>query len=101
MKIDSRMICGVQNLNKEKIVVKFFCNETFLDVVRKYEDKVIKIDDVDTVKVINISSGTTYVSIRNATFEMDDEVIIMILSKYGKVESIRKNRYSVGPFEGM
>ena len=101
MKIDSRMICGVQNLNKEKIVVKFFCNETFLDVVRKYKDKVIKIDDVDTVKVIDISSGTTYVSIRNAPFEMDDEVIIMILSKYGKVESIRKNRYSVGPFEGM
>ena len=101
MKIESSKIAGVQDLNKEKIVVKFFSHETFLDVVRSYEDKVIKVNDIDTVKVINISSGTTYVSIRNAPFEMDDEVIIMILSKYGKVDSIRKNRYAHGPFEGM
>ena len=101
MNVNIGDIAGVQNIGKNKIVVKFTSTSTFMDVMEKFEDRVIAINNVDSVKVINLSSTITFVSVRNAPFEMDDDVIINILSRYGKVESLRNNRYSVGPFKGL
>ena len=76
MKIESRKIIGVQNISKDKVVVKFNCSDTFKDVLRNFEDKVLQVSEIDSVKLINISSQITYVSACNSPFEMDDEIII-------------------------
>lgn len=43
----------------------------------------------------------TYVSIRNAPFELDDQLLTEFLSKYGKADNIRKSKHSVGPFQSF
>ena len=101
MKIECSKIVGVQNISKDKVIVKFDSNETFLSIVKEYEDKIMRINDTYSVKVVNISTGLTFVSVCNAPFEMENDTIICILSRYGEIESIRNNRFSHGPFEGL
>ena len=101
MNIKCDEIVGVQHLSRNKIVVKFGSKDIFNRIVNDYEDQTLKINESETVKIINLSSSVTYVSVRNAPFEMDDELITNILSRYGKVENVRNNRFSVGPFRGL
>ena len=101
MKIRNHDILGVQNLNRSKIVIKMNSNTVFENVMREFEDRILVFSSTRQVKVINLSASYSYVSIRNAPFEMDDGVLINILSRYGKVDSVRHNKFSVGPFEGL
>ena len=101
MNVNCNDIIGVQNLNRNKVVVKFGSTEGFMNIMEEFEDKMIKINEVEMVRIVNLSNSFTFVSIRNAPFEMDDDLIVGILSRYGKVDSIRKNTFSLGPFKGL
>ena len=100
IKLEYRHIEGVQNISRDKMVVKFDCHETFRNVIQDYDEKIMQIDAIESVRVVNISTEVTFVSVRNAPFEMKEECLINISSRYGKVESMRNNRFAVGPFAG-
>ena len=68
MSVNIGDIAGVQNIGRNKIVVKFTSSSTFMDVMDKFEDRVIALNNVDSVKVINLSSTITFVSVGNAPF---------------------------------
>lgn len=94
-------IIGVQNISRNKVVVKLVSREKFMDIINQYEDTTVMLDSTDSFKIVNLSSTVTYVSIRNAPFEMDDGSIISILSRYGKIDSVRKSRFVTGPLTGL
>ena len=94
-------ILGVQNVNRNKVVVKLSTENKFQEIVKDFEDKLIKLSEENNVKIVNLSTTNTYVSIRNAPFELSDELLINIMSRYGKVDSIRSNRFSMGPLKGV
>ena len=100
MKLTVDSIIGIQNLNRNRIVVKIISSDMFEEVMNKFEDQTIVFGAV-SVKVINLSKSFSYVSVRNAPFELDDDTIVKIMSRYGKVDSIRNNRFSFGPFSGL
>ena len=68
--------------------------------MKKYEDEIVMIESVEA-KVTNLSQSYTYVSVRNTPFELEDDVILSILSRYGKIDSMRLNRFVTGPFKGL
>ena len=80
--------------------MKMGLNEEFMKLMKKYEDRVVVSGSL-SAKVINLGMSFTYMSVRNAPFEMEDDTIVNILSRYGKVENVRRNRYVVGPFKGL
>ena len=51
---------GIQNLNKNRIVVKMSLNEEFLKLMKKYEDRVVASGSL-SAKVINLCMSYTYV----------------------------------------
>ena len=95
-------IIGVHNINRNRVIVKVEQN-VFTDLMEKFEDKEISSDQLGlgSVKIVNLSKYISYVSIRNAPFEFSDEKLIEVLSRYGKVEGIRHNRYAYGPFKDL
>ena len=99
MKLKPEMIIGVQNVNRNRVIVKVDA-QTFINVMQDFEDKELETKS-GKVKVVNLSSTFSFVSIRNAPFELSDELIINILSRYGKVEGIRHNKYTYGPLKGV
>ena len=93
-------IAGIQHLNRNRIVVKMRFNVEFVELMKKYEDKSVEVGSL-SAKIINLSKSYTYVSVRNAPFELEDDMIVNILSRYGKVENLRNNKFAVGPFKGL
>ena len=99
MEIPLDDILGVTTAGRNRIIVKVVPS-LFNDLMKKYEDKRFTSEKLGSFYVKNLSSSLTYVSIRNAPFEMSDEALISLLSRYGKVQNMRNNRYAHGPFEG-
>ena len=99
MKVKLEEIIGVQTTSRNRVIVKVIPN-VFSYLMKEYEDKYLDVEKFGQFYVKNLSSSVTYVSIRNAPFEMSDETLSALLSRYGKVENIRRNMYSDGPFKG-
>ncbi|KAG7167104.1 hypothetical protein Hamer_G005440 [Homarus americanus] len=57
------------------------------------------------VKMVTEAAGHVYSherrEVKNAPFEMGNDIIMNILSKYGKVEGVRLNKYTKGPAAGL
>ena len=80
MKIAVDGITGIQTLNKNRVVVKIRFTPEFNELMKKYEDKIVIAGSV-RVKVVNLSQSYTFVSVRNAPFELEYDVILSILSR--------------------
>ena len=99
MKTDD--ILGIQNLNRNKVVIKVANTQVFESCMRRFEDQEVILGNLSKVRVTNLSATYTYVSVRNAPFELDDSYLISVLSRYGKVDNVRHNKFSLGPFKGL
>ena len=93
-------IAGIQTLSRNRVIVKMRVHDDFEKLMRKYEDETVVLGAL-SAKVVNLSVSYTYVSVRNAPFELEDGTIQNFLSRYGKVDSMRNNKYANGPFEGL
>ena len=92
-------IVGVQNISNNRVVIKVVPHK-FEEIMDEYEDKEIVIN-AGVVRVINLSNSFSYVSIRNAPFELENDILQELFSRYGKVYEMRMNRFSTGPFTGL
>ncbi|XP_069170989.1 uncharacterized protein [Procambarus clarkii] len=95
-------LVGLQVVRDDRVVVKFaesgLCRR-FLD---QYEDKVVGLSNgLGSVTVANLSVEYTYVSIKNAPFEMSEDLLRRALARYGRVDSIRVCRYTAGDVKGL
>ena len=95
-KIKQDQIIGFQQLRSDKYVIKFTNTIFFEEFCDKYEEKIVGVSGEGNVRIVNLSKVFTYVSIRYAPFDMEDETLRNILSRYGKVHDMRWNKFSYG-----
>jgi len=106
LSIKDEDLYGIQTVSREKILVKLTYESVYNGVCSNYENKEMVLDGGNIrFKVSDASGSKTFVSIRNAPFEMSDDEITKILSNYGEVLGIRQcvfgsSRYK-GKFNGL
>ena len=101
LRIDVDDLIGFQEMRNNKVILKFREKCLFETFLRNYEEKVISLANGMEVKIVNFSSTNTFVSIRYAPFDMENEALIAALSQYGKVFGIRQNTYTIGRAKGL
>ena len=101
LNIDYEDIYGFQQHKFNKVEVKFKDSDVHKQFCIDYAEKELVLDDNKTVMVVNLSGIYTYVSIKFAPFDLTDATLINIMSRYGKVENIRWNKYTYGDARGL
>ena len=102
MHIEYDDIIGFQECKYNRVEVKFHDEDVHRQFVIEYAGKVIVLDnDHISVKVVNLSDIYTYVSIRYAPYDLPNDTITKVLSRYGQVEGIRWNKYTYGDATGL
>ena len=77
-------IIGFQECKYHRVEVKFHDEDVHRQFVIEYAGKVIVLDnDHISVKVVNLSDIYIYVSIRYAPYELPNDTITKVLSRYG------------------
>lgn len=99
--IDADDIIGFQSMFNNKVVIKFSDRSRHEAFVNDYDEKVFALSDGLNVRIVNFSTNYTFVSIRYAPFDMDNESLVSILNKYGKVIDIRENKHYYGKAKGL
>lgn len=98
------VVTGLQFFKNNKVILKFKGEKPFRAFLDKYEGQVTSLPasaGTGTVKIINFSSSVTFVSVRNAPFEMPDPLITNALKRYGRVLSVRKDVHTSGRAQGI
>lgn len=104
LRVKYQVIAGIQFVKSNKVIVKFAEEAPFRGFLDRYEGQVVSLPasaGAGTVKVINFSQTVTHVSVINAPFEMEDDVIMNTLRRYGRVLSIKRNVHTRGPAQGI
>jgi len=94
-------IVGFQQLKSNTFVIKFNNSAIYESYCDTYDGKELQVGNNGNVRVINFSKVYTYVSIRHAPFDMENDILENILSKYGKLHGIRLNTYFYGRAKGL
>ena len=101
LKIKQDHIVGFQQLKSDKYVVKFVNSAVYEDFCERNEEKILDVNGYGNVRVVNMSKVFIFVSVRYAPFDMEEETLVNILSRYGKVHDMRWNRFSYGKAKGL
>ena len=80
------------NLSNERI---------YRDICDKCSGIEVDVNDNIRIKVEDLSTYKTYVTIRNVPFEMSDFMLQDILSRYGSIAHIRKNLRNTGRYRNI
>ena len=99
--IDADDIIGFQSMFNNKVVIKFSDRSRHEAFVNDYDEKVFALSDDLNVRIVNFSTNYTFVSIRYAPIDLDNESLVSILNKYGKVIDIRENKHYYGKAKGL
>ena len=101
LRINVSDLVGFQLMPRNRIIIKFGCHSAYEKFICEYDEKVFDTGNGINVKVKNLSSTFSYVSVRYAPFDMDNETIKQVLSRYGKVDWIRHNQHTTGKGLGL
>lgn len=97
-------VTGIQFVRVNKIIIKFSAEAPFRLFLEKYEGWEASVPASlggGTVKIINLSSATTLVTVKNAPFEMQNEAITNALRRYGRVSSIKRHTHTHERAQGI
>ena len=97
--LDYSELIGYQLMTRNRAIVRFKSRSSYDKFVNEYEGKELQIDNGSTVKIVNMGTSFSFVSIRYATFEMDNHMLESVLRQYGKVIWIRNNQHTTGNWE--
>lgn len=98
------VVSGLQFFKDNKVVLKFKGDTSFRKFLNKYEGQTTDLPHSaggGTVKIFNFSCSITIVVVKNAPFEMPDQLITNVLKRYGKVLAIKKDLHTSGLAQGI
>lgn len=102
--VKSETVVGIQFVRVNKIIIKFAAETPFRMFLEKYEGWDASVPASlggGTVKIINLSTTATLVTVKNAPFEMENEAITNALRRYGRVSSIKKHIHTHERAQGI
>ena len=99
--LDFSDLIGYQLMTRNRAIVRFRSRLSYDKFVNDYEGRELQISNGATVKIVNMGTSISFVSIRYAPFEMDNELIKTVLLRYGKVIWIRNNQHTTGKGAGL
>ncbi|XP_064110258.1 uncharacterized protein LOC135218043 [Macrobrachium nipponense] len=70
-------------------------------IISEYVEKELQIGNGITVEIVNMGASYSFVSIRYAPFDMDNQMIESVLERYGKIIWIRNNQHTLGKGNGL
>lgn len=97
-------VVGIQFIKVNKIIAKFAVEapcRLFLDKYEGWEASVPASLGGGTVKILNLNSTTTLVTVKNVPFEMENETIASALRRYGRVSSIKIHTHTHERAQGI
>ena len=92
---------GISELGRNKLIVKLSDERVYRDICDKFNGVEVDVNDNIRIKVEDLSTYKTYVTIRNVPFEMSDFMLQDILSRYGSIAHIRKNIRNTGRYRNI
>ena len=92
-KLQPKDIFGIGNEGKASIHVKFRSTDVYNDISTQYHGEHLRIDldEETTVQVIDVSTYSIKVSMKNVPFELSNTAIDKILQNYGSVNKVLLN----------
>lgn len=97
-------VVGIQFVRVNKIIIKFSAEAPFRLFLEKYEGWEATVPASlggGTVKIINLSTTATLVTVKNAPFEMENEAVTNALRRYGRVSSIKRHTHTHERAQGI
>ncbi|KAK4303563.1 hypothetical protein Pmani_024422 [Petrolisthes manimaculis] len=104
LEVKQEEVTGIQFIKPNRAIVKFTQAEPYKFFVNKFGGKVVTIPKSysgGTLKVINFSWGTVSVTVKDAPFEMSNELIVSALKRYGKVVGVKRDVHQSSQAEGI
>ena len=94
-------LLGIAELGKYKLIVKLNSYEKYSEICEEFGGKEISVSDNIKIRVEDLSTYQTYVTVRNVPFEMSDFLLKDIFSRYGTVSYVKKNTRDHGRYKGI
>ncbi|XP_066982272.1 uncharacterized protein DDB_G0283697-like [Macrobrachium rosenbergii] len=99
--IETCDLIGFQLMPRNRFIMKFSSRVIYEKFISEYDEKELQIGNGITVKIVNMGASYSFVSIRYAPFDMDNQMIESVLEGYGKVIWIRNNQHTLGKGNGL
>ena len=101
LNIQDEELLGIAELGKYKLIVKLNSYEKYKEICEEFCGKEISVSDNIKIRVEDLSTYQTYVTVRNVPFEMSDFLLKDIFSRYGTVSYVKKNTREHGRYKGI
>lgn len=99
--INDNELEGISELGKNRLIVKLNSSERYDEICEVYCGIEIAVTEDIKIKVEDLSTYRSYVTVRNVPFEMSDYMLTDIFSKYGNVNYVKRNTRNQGRYRGI